>query len=341
MWVFAIVALCLLITVHVDCRNNAAKQRTMVKKPKKVIVLITGCSSGIGEATALNLAADPIFKVWTTMRNMTKWNEEHTTSNMRVRQLDVTSEESVETVVTEILREDGRIDVLVNNAGYGVAGSVEMVSVDAAKDMFDVNVWGAVRLVQAVLPNMRRRGSGQIINMVGTGGIRGIPSMDMYTGSKFALEGIMDSMRYTLAPFNISITNINAAPVRSQFTSRLMAEEGHRLVPEDKEGYITSVTNRLLLGLKARTQSEHGQSSESVAEHIRALIDMRFSARRITDVPFNIGSNMDSQEILQEVRVNPTGWGGLYHDILAGMPPLKPTKASSSGPSGHSVHEEL
>ena len=176
-------------------------------------VLLTGCSSGIGKAAALEFAKNPKFKVWATMRNTSAWEKETVPSNVVVAQLDVTSEESIAKTVNRIIETDTKIDILVNNAGYGMVGTLETVHVEEAKKMFDVNVWGVVRVLQAVLPHMRKVLKGHIIGISSTSGIRATPANEFYAGSKFALEGISEAMRYSLAAFNISVTNVNPGPV--------------------------------------------------------------------------------------------------------------------------------
>jgi NADP-dependent 3-hydroxy acid dehydrogenase YdfG len=176
-------------------------------------VLITGCSSGIGLATALEFAKNPKFKVWATMRNTSSWKDVVVPSNVIVLPLDVTSDESVTNAVNTILQTDTKIDIVVNNAGYGMVGTLETVHIEEAKKMFDVNVWGVVRVLQAVLPSMRKNKQGHVIGVSSTSGIRATPANEFYAGSKFALEGISEAMRYSLAAFNISVTNVNPGPV--------------------------------------------------------------------------------------------------------------------------------
>ena len=168
------------------------------------MVLITGCSSGIGKSIALEFAKHPNFKVWATMRSTDKWDVEPQ-HNLIIAPMDVTSDESVDTLVARIIMEEGKIDIVVNNAGYGLAACLELATIEEAKNVFDVNVWGTVRVMQAVLPHMRRQKNGHLISISSTSGIRGVPCLEYYTGSKFALEGITDSMRYTYGQFNISM----------------------------------------------------------------------------------------------------------------------------------------
>jgi len=189
------------------------------------VVFITGCSSGIGLVTALYLANHPskIFKVYASMRSTDYWKgrgQYHDKNSLEAIECDVTSSDSVQKAIDYIMKKEGSISIVINNAGYGVSGCLEQVTIDEAQKLFDVNVWGAVRVLQSALPHMRKAQKGYIINISSTSGIRGIPCFEYYTSSKFALEGFTDSMRYSLAHFNISVTNINAGPIKTQFTDR-------------------------------------------------------------------------------------------------------------------------
>ena len=189
------------------------------------VVFITGCSSGIGLATSLYLANHPskVFKVYASMRNTDYWKgkgQYHDRNSLETIECDVTSSDSVNKAIDYIIKKEGSISIIINNAGYGISGCLEQVTIDEAQKLFDVNVWGAVRVLQAALPHMRKAHKGYIINISSTSGIRGIPCFEYYTSSKFALEGFTDSMRYSLAHFNISVTNLNAGPITTQFTER-------------------------------------------------------------------------------------------------------------------------
>jgi NAD(P)-dependent dehydrogenase (short-subunit alcohol dehydrogenase family) len=303
------------------------------QKDRDIVVLITGCSSGIGEEAALALSAQsPRFKVWATMRNPTKSSLPTDRPNLKVASLDVTNEESIDAAVRHIVATDGAIDVVINNAGFGVAGNVEVVKLEEAQELFNVNVWGVVRLLQAVLPVMRTRRWGYIINLSSTSGVRGIPALDFYTSSKFALEGMMDSLRYSVAAYNVSITNVNAGPVKTPFAARFGSADiggrGTREV-EDSDEYLQLLTDRMIAGLRYRLNGPDAQPAAEIGHLLANLLTLRLNAKRLTDVPFNIGSTHDSQRLLEEVRVNPTGWGGVYSEIFKSLPPLPaPTEAS-------------
>ena len=213
---FLVLFLVICVVAYANLEALKARSKS-VKKSRPVVVLVTGSSTGIGKSTALEFAEHDNFKVWATMRSSSNWDMP-SKDNLVVAEMDVTSDESVQNLVDRIIAEEGHIDVVINNAGYGMAGSLEVVTIEEAKQVFEVNVWGVVRVLQAVLPHMRKQRFGHAIQISSTSGIRGIPCMEYYTGSKFALEGITDSMRYTLAPFNISVTNVNAGPVKTKFT---------------------------------------------------------------------------------------------------------------------------
>ncbi len=162
--------------------------------------------------------------------------------------------------------------------------------------------------------------------------------MEYYSGSKFALEGIADSLRYSLSAFNISVTNVNPGPVRTKFTDVFGVHEaggrGSRVVPgEDAPGesginsknYINSLTQAVIDSLNRRMLSAEGQDSEAVAVVIAHLSIMRLNSRRIEDIPFNIGTSATSQAVLEAVKKQPTGWGGMYANLLKSVPPLPPS----------------
>ena len=338
----------------------------------KLVVIVTGASSGIGKAIALELAGpagEKRFRVWATMRDPSKWeggdggggggdggveDGGKESETLRIGALDVTSEESVAALVDRVMKEEGRIDMLVNNAGFGLSGYLETVHVDEAKALFEVNVWGVVRMLHATLPHMRKARRGYVINISSTSGMRGIPCFDFYTSSKFALEGMTDSMRYALAPFNISVTNLNAGPVVTKFTDRFgNAETGGRGTRDldDTTGYIDGLNEYMVLALNQRMASAEAQTAQSVGVIVHHLALRKFidGRGRITDVPFNMGTSPESQKIIEDVRVNPTGWGGAYTRLLANLPPMQQHQKEEGGEEGilqqqqhkEENHEEL
>lgn len=173
------------------------------------VVLITGTTSGIGKATA-ELLAERGYRVFGTSRAPVGKES----PGYSLLQLDVTSDASVAACVQEVmLRTDGRIDVLINNAGTGVLGAVEEVSAEEADRLFQVNLFGVMRMTSAVLPSMRQRGCGKIINMSSSGGIASVPFAGIYCATKHALEAYTAALRHELRPLGVSATVVAPGPV--------------------------------------------------------------------------------------------------------------------------------
>jgi NAD(P)-dependent dehydrogenase (short-subunit alcohol dehydrogenase family) len=173
-------------------------------------VLVTGASSGIGQTTA-RLLAEQGFNVFGTARKP----ESTRSGSVTMVPLDVRSDDSVHACVQQVLSQAGRIDVLVNNAGYSLMGAAEETSLDEAKAQLETNFWGVVRMVNAVLPAMRKAGAGKIITIGSLAGITAIPFGAFYTASKFALEGYMEALWHEVRPFGIRVSLIEPGFVRT------------------------------------------------------------------------------------------------------------------------------
>lgn len=187
----------------------------------KKVALVTGSSSGIGYETALLLARNG-FDTFATMRNMNKSKEITEVSNrenlpLRVVQLDVNDDKSVTDAINNILIEKESIEVVVNNAGYGLMGSVEDSSLDEIKAQFETNFFGAIRVMQRVIPIMRKQRSGTIVNVSSIAGRIGFPMGSAYVSSKFALEGLSESISYELKQFGIKIILIEPGVIKTNF----------------------------------------------------------------------------------------------------------------------------
>ena len=181
-------------------------------------VLITGCSSGIGRATA-EAFLDEGWEVYATARNPADV-ETLGDRGCTVATLDVTEDDDVDRVIDRIIEDHGRIDCLVNNAGYAQFGPIEDVPADAVHRQFDVNVYGPHRLTRAVLPHMRRRREGAIVNVSSAAGRVSFPGGGVYCGSKFALEAMTDALRAEVDEYGIDAVLIEPGPVDTAFTDR-------------------------------------------------------------------------------------------------------------------------
>jgi short-subunit dehydrogenase len=185
------------------------------------VAIVTGSSSGIGYATSLLLARNR-FHTYATMRNIEKSADIQKIANkerlsLQVIQLDVNDDASIRNSIKRIERENERIDVLINNAGYGLVGAFEDLSVEEIKSQFETNFFGVIRLTQQVLPIMRKQKSGTIVNVSSGAGRIGFPAMSAYVSSKFALEGLSESMSYELEPFGIKVIIIEPGVIRTNF----------------------------------------------------------------------------------------------------------------------------
>jgi NAD(P)-dependent dehydrogenase (short-subunit alcohol dehydrogenase family) len=182
------------------------------------IALVTGASSGIGEATAQRLALAG-YKVYGTSRRAALGVQR----SFAMLPLDVTSDESVDAAVREVVRLDGRIDLLVNNAGFSIApAAAEESSMDQARSIFDTNFFGIVRMTRAVVPHMRRQGAGRIINIGSVLGFLPAPYMALYAATKHAIEGYSESLDHELRTRGIRVSIIEPAYTKTQFDANLL-----------------------------------------------------------------------------------------------------------------------
>src|SRR5438094_3374338 len=182
------------------------------------IALVTGASSGIGEATAERLALAG-YKVYGTSRRAAKASER----SFELLPLDVTSDESVEATIREVLRAEGRIDLLVNNAGFSVApAGAEESSIEQARSIFDTNFFGIVRMTRAVVPHMRFQGSGRIINIGSVLGFLPAPYMALYSATKHTVGGYSESLDHELRTRGIRVSVVEPAYTKTQFDANVL-----------------------------------------------------------------------------------------------------------------------
>ena len=229
------------------------------------IAVVTGTSTGIGFETALALAREGYY-TYATMRDTTKSQKikelgQKENLKINVLKLDVDDENSVKTAIQKILDEKQRIDVLVNNAGWGLWGCVEDVYVDEFKAQFDTNFFSIIRLIQEVGPTMRKQGSGTIVNVSSVVGRIGFPASPAYISSKFALEGLSESLRFELAPFGIDVVIIEPGVIKTNFMKNMKMAEKY-----GPESVYMDITDKVVSGVKM--MCEMGTDPKEVADAI-------------------------------------------------------------------------
>ncbi len=263
---------------------------------ERQVVLITGASSGIGMETA-RLLAQRGFIVYGAARRVERM-EELKKSGVRLLAMDVTDDSSMERGIGEILSAEKRIDVLVNNAGYGSYGALEDVPISEARRQFDVNVFGLARLTQLVLPQMRRQGAGRIINISSIGGRISEPGGAWYHATKFAVEGLSDCLRMELRQFNIDVVVIQPGGIKTEWNTisreNLMKTSGssayrdmaqkqvNLLARADRMAsspvVIAKVITRAILAHRPRTRYAAGMGAKPILFFRKILPDRVFDS---------------------------------------------------------------
>jgi NAD(P)-dependent dehydrogenase (short-subunit alcohol dehydrogenase family) len=191
------------------------------------VAIVTGSSSGIGLETSVSLAQNG-FLTYATMRNLDKSSIVKTAADneslpIKVVRLNVADNRMINNAIQAIVSEAGRIDILVNNAGYGLVGAFEDLSIDdEIKNQYETNVFGLMRVTQAVLPIMRRQKSGIIVNVSSGAGLFGYPGGSAYVSTKFAVEGLSESMAYELEPFGIKVVLIEPGFIKTNFANAMV-----------------------------------------------------------------------------------------------------------------------
>lgn len=228
-------------------------------------VLITGSSTGIGKSLAL-LFQSKGWNVIATMRSPEKENTLTNFSNVLVTQLDVTKQESIDAAIAKGISTFGKIDVLVNNAGFGMMGVAEASEESLMQRIFDVNVFGLIRTTKAILPHMRSNKNGLIINVSSIVGLFTLPYQGLYHATKHAVEGFTGSIQYELKPLGIKVKLVEPGGVNTPFLENI-ALTGNNEIEDYKEGL-----NKYLQAVQAYT--DHLSTADTIAEVIyRATTD--------------------------------------------------------------------
>jgi NAD(P)-dependent dehydrogenase (short-subunit alcohol dehydrogenase family) len=229
------------------------------------IALVTGSSSGIGYETSLSLAREGYF-TYATMRDVKKADAikkiaENENLPLKVIELDVDNEDSAENAVKTIIDEKQRIDVLVNNAGWGIWGTTEDVSIEEFRDQFETNFFSVVRMIQKVAPVMRKQGTGNIVNISSIAGRIGFPVSTAYISSKFAIEGLSESLRYELGPFGVNVIIIEPGVIKTNFFDSMKTAK-----KVDESDVYRDITIKVISGVKM--MAEMGTPPKEVASVI-------------------------------------------------------------------------
>jgi NAD(P)-dependent dehydrogenase (short-subunit alcohol dehydrogenase family) len=243
---------------------------------KKVVAVVTGSSSGIGFETSLLLAKNGFF-TYATMRNLDKSNKiidlkQKEKLPLEVVKLDVTDDKSVKEAIEKISNEQETIDVLINNAGYGLVGPLEELSIQEFKEQFETNVFGVIRVIQEILPIMRKQRHGTIVNISSVAGRIGFPLTSAYVSSKFALEGLSESMAYEIEPFGIKVILIEPGVIKTNFDGNLKIGKkvSTTATTNNRNSPYADITEKRIAGFKPRF--ENGSPPIEVAKVILNVI---------------------------------------------------------------------
>jgi NAD(P)-dependent dehydrogenase (short-subunit alcohol dehydrogenase family) len=279
----------------------------MVSSSNDKVAVVTGGSSGIGYETSLMLARNG-FLTYATMRNLNKSENIKSIATkeslpVRITQLDVTDDVSIKNAIQTILSDTGRIDVLVNNAGYVLDGAFEHLSMDEIKAQYETNVFGLISTTQAVLPTMRKRKSGIIVNISSGAGRFGYPGGSAYVSTKFAVEGLSESMAYELEPSGIKVIIIEPGVIRTNIFNSVVVAKKSR----DPNSPYTQITQKMASAFEELMKN--ASSPELVAKVVlRAVTDenpnLRYLAGKDVETWMDAKRNMSDEEFYKMMKQN-------------------------------------
>jgi len=260
----------------------------------KRVAIVTGGSSGIGEQAALHLHKDG-FEVYAVARRVDRM-QALADQGIHVFAMDVTDDASMVSGIARIIEERGRIDVLVNNAGYGSYGALEDVAIDEARRQFEVNVFGLARLIQLVTPYMREAKQGRIINISSIGGKFYEPMGSWYHATKFAVEGLSDSLRLELRPHGIDVVLIEPGPIRTEWN----ATSRDNLVASSQDGAYAEQAEKVRKALERADGKLLSSLPDTVARKIVKAATAT-SPRARYPVGKGAGTIMTARKLLPDV----------------------------------------
>ena len=228
--------------------------------------LITGASTGLGRVLAEHLLSVGA-RVVATARKVEQLKEldDQYPETAQTLGLDVTRQESVDEAVAAAVGRFGRIDVLVNNAGFGMVGAVEESAEGEYRPMFETNVFGMIRMTQAVLPQMRRQGAGHVVNLSSIGGLVATPGFGMYNATKFAVEGLSEALAQELKPLGIGVTIVEPGPFRTDFLGR------SGLVAERRIAEYEQTSGKMRAYFSEQDGKQRGDPKRAAAAMVKAV----------------------------------------------------------------------
>jgi NAD(P)-dependent dehydrogenase (short-subunit alcohol dehydrogenase family) len=271
------------------------------------VAVVTGTSSGIGLETSLALARSG-FRTYATMRNLNKSENIKSVATkenlpIHINQLDVTDDISIKNAVQAILSEVGRIDVLVNNAGYALNGAFEDLTIDEIKAQFETNLFGVIRTTQAILPVMRKQQFGIIVNMSSGAGRLGYPGGSAYISTKFAVEGLSESMAYELEPFGIKVVLVEPGVIRTNFANATVVAKKS----QDPNSPYSQLMQKIASSFEHMT--ENGSSPDLVAKVVLKAVtsenpSLRYLAGKDIETWMEGKRNMSDEEFYKMMKQN-------------------------------------
>lgn len=271
------------------------------------VAVVTGTSSGIGHETSLALARSG-FRTYATMRNLNKSENIKSVATkeklpIHIKQLDVTDDISIKNAVQAILSEVGRIDVLVNNAGYALNGAFEDLTINEIKAQFETNLFGVIRTTQAILPIMRKQQFGIIVNMSSGAGRLGYPGGSAYISTKFAVEGLSESMVYELEPFGIKMVLVEPGVIRTNFANAMVVAKNSQVPNSPYSQLMQKIASSF------EHMMENGSSPDLVAKVVLKAVtsenpSLRYLAGKDIETWMEGKRNMSDEEFHKMMKQN-------------------------------------
>ncbi len=271
------------------------------------VAVVTGSSSGIGHETSLTLARNR-FLTYATMRSLDKGENikslaEKEKLPLKTVQLDVTDGISVKNAIQSITAEANRIDVLVNNAGYAVVGAFEDCSMEEIKAQYETNLFGVIRVTQAVLPIMRKQNSGIIVNMSSGAGRIAIPIQSAYVSTKFAIEGLSESMAYELEPFGIKVVLVEPGFIKTNIGNNIVTAKKS----QDANSPYSQLTEKMVSFIEHGLEA--GSPSDVVAKVVLKAVrsenpNLRYLAGKDAEKSMEAKRGMSDEEFHKMMKQN-------------------------------------